>query len=69
MIEAQVGQVVREIREVVLLRTALVAAFSNSLEGSITLRDIASDVRCLSGEPPAEEQPDQKQSRRERNRC
>ncbi len=51
-----------------LLRNAFVAAFSHSLEGSITLRDVASDVRCLSGEPPAEEQPDEEQSRRERRR-
>ena len=51
-----------------LVRNAFVAAFSHSLEGSITLRDVASDVRCLSGEPPAEEQPDQEQSRRERRR-
>jgi Domain of Unknown Function (DUF748) len=51
-----------------LLRNAFVAAFSHSLEGSITLRDVATDVRCLTGEPPAEEQPDQEQSRRERRR-
>jgi hypothetical protein len=51
-----------------LLRNAFVAAFSHSLEGSINLRDVASDVRCLSGEPPAAEQPDQEQSRRERRR-
>jgi hypothetical protein len=51
-----------------LLRNAFVAAFSHSLEGSINLRDVASDVRCLSGEPPAAEQPDQQQSRRERRR-
>ncbi len=51
-----------------LLRNAFVAAFSHSLEGSITLRDVATDVRCLAGEPPAEEQPDQEQSRRERRR-
>ena len=51
-----------------LMRNAFVAAFSHSLEGSITLRDVATDVRCLSGEPPAEEQPDQEQSRRERRR-
>ena len=49
-----------------LMRNAFVAAFSRSLEGSITLRDVASDVRCLSGEPPAEEQPDGEQSRSER---
>ena len=41
-----------------LLRNAFVAAFSHSLEGSINLRDVATDVRCLSGEPPAAEQPD-----------
>jgi len=51
-----------------LLRNAFVAAFSHSLEGSITLRDVATDVRCLAGEPPAEEQPDHEQSRRERRR-
>jgi hypothetical protein len=51
-----------------LLRNAFVAAFSHSLEGSINLRDVASDVRCLSGEPPREQQPDQEQSRRERRR-
>ncbi len=51
-----------------LVRNAFVAAFSHSLEGSITLRDVATDVRCLAGEPPADEQPDQEQSRRERRR-
>jgi hypothetical protein len=51
-----------------LLRNAFVAAFSHSLEGSISLRDVASDVRCLQGEPPAENQPDREQSRRERRR-
>jgi hypothetical protein len=51
-----------------LLRNAFVAAFSHSLEGSINLRDVAGDLRCLSGEPPAAEQPDQEQSRRERRR-
>jgi hypothetical protein len=52
-----------------LTRNAFVAAFSHSLEGSITLRDVASDVRCLEGEPAAAEQPDQEQgSRRERRR-
>jgi hypothetical protein len=51
-----------------LARNAFVAAFSRSLEGSITLRDVASDVRCLSGEPPASAQPDEEQSRRERRR-
>ncbi len=51
-----------------LMRNAFVAAFSHSLEGSITLRDVATDVRCVSGEPPAAEQPDQEQSRRERRR-
>ena len=51
-----------------LLRNAFVAAFSHSLEGSITLRDVATDVRCLAGEPPAEQQPDQEESRRERRR-
>jgi hypothetical protein len=51
-----------------LMRNAFVAAFSHSLDGSITLRDVATDVRCLSGEPPPAEQPDQEQSRRERRR-
>jgi hypothetical protein len=51
-----------------LLRNAFVAAFSHSLEGSINLRDVASDVRCLSGEPPAAEQPDNESSRQERKR-
>jgi hypothetical protein len=51
-----------------LVRNAFVAAFSHSLEGSITLRDVASDVRCIAGEPPAEQQPDAEQSRRERRR-
>jgi hypothetical protein len=51
-----------------LLRNAFVAAFSHSLDGSITLRDVATDVRCLSGEPPAQDQPDEEQSRRERRR-
>lgn len=51
-----------------LARNAFVAAFSHSLEGSISLRDVAGDVRCLAGEPPAAEQPDQEQSRRERRR-
>jgi hypothetical protein len=49
-----------------LLRNAFVAAFSHSLDGSITLRDVATDVRSLSDEPPSEEQPDDDQSRRER---
>jgi hypothetical protein len=51
-----------------LLRNAFVAAFSHSLDGSITLRSVASDVRCLAGEPSAEEQPDGEESRRERRR-
>jgi hypothetical protein len=51
-----------------LLRNAFVAAFSHSLEGSISLRDVASDVRCLQGEPPPADQPDREQSRRERRR-
>jgi hypothetical protein len=51
-----------------LMRNAFVAAFSHSLEGSITLSDAATDVRCLSGEPPSAEQPDREQSRRERRR-
>jgi hypothetical protein len=51
-----------------LLRNAFVAAFSHSLEGSINLRDVASDVRCLSGEPPSAEQSDREPTRRERRR-
>ena len=52
-----------------LARNAFVAAFSHSLEGSITLRDVASDVRCLQGEPAADEPPDEEEgSRRERRR-
>ena len=51
-----------------LMRNAFVAAFSHSLEGSINLRDVASDVRCLSGEPPNSDPPDQEPSRRERRR-
>ncbi len=51
-----------------LARNAFIAAFSHSLEGSITLRDVATDVRGLSGEPPAEQQPDRESSRRERRR-
>jgi hypothetical protein len=51
-----------------LLRNAFVAAFAHSLEGSISLRDVASDVRCLQGAPPAEERPDRAESRRERRR-
>jgi hypothetical protein len=51
-----------------LARNAFIAAFSHSLEGSITLRNVASDVRCLSGEPPAEQQPDEEASRDERRR-
>jgi uncharacterized protein DUF748 len=52
-----------------LLRNAFVAAFSHSLEGSINLRDVAEDVRCLAGEPPAAEQPDgEASSERERER-
>jgi hypothetical protein len=51
-----------------LVRNAFVAAFSHSLEGSINLRDVATDVQCLAGEPAAAEQPDQEPSRRERRR-
>lgn len=51
-----------------LLRNAFFAAFSHSLDGSITLRDVAGDVRCLRGEPSTDEQPDAEQSRRERRR-
>jgi hypothetical protein len=51
-----------------LLRNAFVSAFSRSLEGSITLRDVAREVRGLTGEPAADEQPDQEGSRRQRRR-
>jgi hypothetical protein len=51
-----------------LLRNAFVAAFAHSFEGSINLRDVAEDVRCLAGEPPAPEQPDREASREERSR-
>jgi hypothetical protein len=51
-----------------LLRNAFVSAFSRSFEGSITLRDVARDVRGLSGEPRADEQPDGEESTRERRR-
>ena len=36
-----------------LMRNAFVAAFSHSLEGSITLRDVASDVRGFGDDPEA----------------
>ena len=48
-----------------LLRNAFVAAFSHSLEGSITLRDVASDVRGL-GDEPQEADVDREPTRRER---
>jgi hypothetical protein len=52
-----------------LVRNAFFVAFSRSFEGSISLRDVASDVRCLSGEPSAEAEPDDDApSRRERRR-
>lgn len=51
-----------------LLRNAFVAAFSHSLEGSISFRDVATDLRCLQGEPPAADQSDREQARRERRR-
>lgn len=51
-----------------LARNAFIAAFSHSLEGSISLRDVATDVQCLSGEPPESDQPDRDRSRRERRR-
>jgi hypothetical protein len=51
-----------------LLRNAFVAAFSHSLEGSINLRDVASDVRGFGdeAEPPQDAQSDHEPSRRER---
>ena len=51
-----------------LLRNAFVAAFSHSLEGSISLRDVASDVRLFGddAEPAQDAQSDREQSRRER---
>lgn len=54
-----------------LARNEFIAAFSRSFEGSISLRDVASDGQCLSGEPPAGAQPAEGPSRRERrrNRC
>jgi hypothetical protein len=51
-----------------LARNAFVAAFSHSLEGSINLRDVATDVRSVSGEPPTPDQRDEESSRRERRR-
>jgi hypothetical protein len=48
-----------------LLRNAFVAAFSHSLEGSINLRDVASDVRGL-GNEPQEAEVDREPTRRER---
>ncbi|HEY3516706.1 MAG TPA: DUF748 domain-containing protein [Gammaproteobacteria bacterium] len=51
-----------------LIRNAFVAAFSHSLEGSINLRDVASDVRGFGDEvePPPDAQADREQSRSER---
>ena len=49
------------------MRNAFVAAFSHSLEGSITLRDVATDVRCFR-RAAGRDQPDEEQSRRERQR-
>src|SRR5690349_4234153 len=48
-----------------LLRNAFVAAFSHSLEGSINLRDVASDVRGF-GNEPQEAEVDREPTRRER---
>jgi len=48
-----------------LLRNAFVAAFSHSLEGSINLRDVASDVRGF-GDEPEEAEVDREPTRRER---
>jgi hypothetical protein len=51
-----------------LLRNAFVAAFSHSLEGSINLRDVESDVSRFGEpvEPPKDGPQDHEQSRRER---
>jgi hypothetical protein len=49
-----------------LLRNAFVAAFSHSLEGSINLRDVASDVPGFGDESQQNTQADHAQSRRER---
>ena len=51
-----------------LLRNAFVTAFSHSLEGSINLRDVASDVSRFGDqvEPPKDAEQDHQQSRRER---
>jgi hypothetical protein len=53
-----------------LLRNAFVAAFSHSLEGSINLRDVASDVRRFGdeAEPPQDAQSDHAQSDRDQSR-
>jgi len=49
-----------------LMRNAFVAAFSHSLEGSINLRSVASDVRGLGDQPDAAQDDDHEPSRRER---
>jgi hypothetical protein len=61
-----------------LLRNAFVAAFSHSLEGSINLRDVASDVRSLGDQPQptqeaekgekGEKEPSRRERREERRR-
>lgn len=38
-----------------LMRNAFVVAFARSLEGTITLRDVASDLRCLDGDAASED--------------
>jgi hypothetical protein len=51
-----------------LMRNAFVAAFSHSLEGSITLRDVASDVRSLVDDPEAAQEPDKGEPSRDERR-
>jgi len=50
-----------------LMRNAFVAAFAHSLEGTITLRDVAGDVRCLDGAAGDDECEDDGEERRDRN--
>jgi hypothetical protein len=49
-----------------LLRNAFVAAFAHSLEGSINLRDVASDVRGLGDQPDSAQEDGREPSRQER---
>jgi hypothetical protein len=57
-----------------LARNAFVAAFSHSLEGSISLRNVVDDVRCLGSDanagvaeaPPGDKKAEREQRRRER---